>query len=74
MKYKKLFRDLHDFGVSRPDLNLNQFKQMCAIIWMNMSPTEQNLFDDEFNIIRIQMSTQESIKGTLKRIKKKNKK
>jgi len=71
MKYKKLFRDLREYAISTPNLSLKQFKEVCVIIWSNMTPTEKDLFKKDFRLSIVMLRKQESLKETVNRIEKK---
>lgn len=73
MKYKKLFADLREYAISNPNTNLTQFKETACIIWNNMTPTEKDLFQKDFNRSIVMLTTQESLKETIKRINRKTK-
>lgn len=66
MKYKKLFKNLRQYTVDKPDINLEQYKEICRIIWNNMSPTEKDLFQELYQASQINLSRQLSIEQAIR--------
>ena len=66
MKYKKLFTDLRQLTITHPDLDLKQYKIICAVIWSNMSPTEKELFDMYYRAATQNLTRQLSLRQNLK--------
>jgi hypothetical protein len=65
MKYKRLFNDLRQYVSETPNVSLKQYKAIVSIIWNNMSPTEQDLFQDLYEYSTEYTTSQLNIKRAL---------
>lgn len=72
MNYTRLFKELHEYAMKEPRLDLAQFKDICKLFWSNMSPTEQDLFVDKYQKCISQQTIQNSLKYIIRKLNKQN--